>query len=661
LKDLTGARQSINCGSLAKAFAKIVLLLLLLSAIWDAAAYTKVTVMAPAVAQTAQGWIGATSYITVFAEPGNGSIFVDTFPLTQIDTQGSARLAAQVAASLAGQNLAKIDLFVTIRSDSAVIGGPSAGGAMSVAILACLLNRTVNPKVVMTGTINPDGTIGPIGGVLQKAEAAHSVGAYLFLVPAGQTVATESPDSLTLVNVTEYARKNLNLTVMEVDDLRDAAKWMIGVEIKPTGGKEIDLSKYNDIMSKAAQDMLDSAAELSERAKKEFDSATLTFNQRNELRPYVDDCARKIENARQAQKAKTYYLSASYSFQSKINSTYVLYALEYLRSKSRETAKKIISEAEKSAAAAVEDVNRTSFTSITAFECYAAAQTRAHEALRAASTAWELYYAGSLENQILRALAQAAYVTQRAESALWWVGLCDQFPGDVEMDRAMLKSTAQGYVDDLKFLLAYAQSFGTTVSSGLLATASDLLDDVEDELNSGAYAAAILEALRARSYVNAHLELAASLASTSEEKLASALSDKVKKEREQARSAIASSRDFGVNPILALSHLESGENDADKVDASSPASARIDRLMQAYLELKYARLVAEMSPVISSRLGISPEKNPPEILPFTGTIRTVYKTKAADAILIAGASAAGGLVVGTLLGRRGAKKSRHAI
>ncbi len=41
----------------------------------------------------------------------------------------------------------------------------------------------VNPKVMMTGMINPDGTIGPVGGILEKASAAASVGAKLFLIP----------------------------------------------------------------------------------------------------------------------------------------------------------------------------------------------------------------------------------------------------------------------------------------------------------------------------------------------------------------------------------------------------------------------------------------------------------------------------------------------
>jgi len=40
----------------------------------------------------------------------------------------------------------------------------------------------------MTGTINSDGTIGPVGGVPEKAQAAGQYHAKIFLVPKGKGV-----------------------------------------------------------------------------------------------------------------------------------------------------------------------------------------------------------------------------------------------------------------------------------------------------------------------------------------------------------------------------------------------------------------------------------------------------------------------------------------
>ncbi len=38
----------------------------------------------------------------------------------------------------------------------------------------------------MTGTVNPDGTIGPVGGIPHKIEGAAAAGKTLVLVPGGQ-------------------------------------------------------------------------------------------------------------------------------------------------------------------------------------------------------------------------------------------------------------------------------------------------------------------------------------------------------------------------------------------------------------------------------------------------------------------------------------------
>ena len=40
----------------------------------------------------------------------------------------------------------------------------------------------------MTGTIDPDGTLGQVGGIAAKAEAAAEKGAAIFIVPDGQTM-----------------------------------------------------------------------------------------------------------------------------------------------------------------------------------------------------------------------------------------------------------------------------------------------------------------------------------------------------------------------------------------------------------------------------------------------------------------------------------------
>jgi len=91
---------------------------------------------------------------------------------------------------------------VQVDIDSGEVGGPSAGLAFTLALLDQLTpgSLTGDRKVAVTGTISLDGSVGPVGGVVQKTEAAVSAGAKVFLVP---------PDEL--AGATEAARGRLQV------------------------------------------------------------------------------------------------------------------------------------------------------------------------------------------------------------------------------------------------------------------------------------------------------------------------------------------------------------------------------------------------------------------------------------------------------------------
>jgi PDZ domain-containing protein len=66
------------------------------------------------------------------------------------------------------------------------IGGPSAGLMFALSIVDTLTpgSLTDGERIAGTGTITPDGMVGPIGGIQQKIAGARNDGARLFLVPA---------------------------------------------------------------------------------------------------------------------------------------------------------------------------------------------------------------------------------------------------------------------------------------------------------------------------------------------------------------------------------------------------------------------------------------------------------------------------------------------
>lgn len=94
--------------------------------------------------------------------------------------------AAQLGVSL--EDRPSYSFPIEVEIDSGKVGGPSAGLAFTLAILDRITpgDLTGPSPVAVTGTIELDGSVGPVGGVLQKTEAAVNAGATLFVVPADE-------------------------------------------------------------------------------------------------------------------------------------------------------------------------------------------------------------------------------------------------------------------------------------------------------------------------------------------------------------------------------------------------------------------------------------------------------------------------------------------
>ncbi|MHB1486634.1 MAG: PDZ domain-containing protein [Acidimicrobiales bacterium] len=110
-------------------------------------------------------------------------------PVTDKVTLG-ARLdpttAKEVAyLGIATGTLQSFNLPVSIKVNSLGIGGPSAGLAFTLGIIDQLApgSLTGGLKVAATGTIDPLGNVGDVGGVAQKTIAVRNAGATVFLVP----------------------------------------------------------------------------------------------------------------------------------------------------------------------------------------------------------------------------------------------------------------------------------------------------------------------------------------------------------------------------------------------------------------------------------------------------------------------------------------------
>jgi Lon-like protease len=89
------------------------------------------------------------------------------------------------------------------------VGGPSAGMMFALGIVDRVTpgDLTGGKHIAGTGTITPDGEVGPIGGVAQKMHGARSGGATLFLAPSDNCdeVTGHIPAGLQVVKVENLA------------------------------------------------------------------------------------------------------------------------------------------------------------------------------------------------------------------------------------------------------------------------------------------------------------------------------------------------------------------------------------------------------------------------------------------------------------------------
>jgi uncharacterized protein len=184
---------------------------------------------------------GVVTTLMVEAKPGEGRVLVDINQLLfWVDTQHSIRIAERVAENITKLNLSTVDLVYAIETNASLIEGGSAGAAITIATVAALQNKSLNQDVMITGTINRDGTIGPVGEIVAKAKASKDVGAKVFLVPLGQAVRTYYKPvqqcekfGFATFCTTEYkperidVSKEVGIEVKEVKNIEEALKYFL--------------------------------------------------------------------------------------------------------------------------------------------------------------------------------------------------------------------------------------------------------------------------------------------------------------------------------------------------------------------------------------------------------------------------------------------------
>ncbi len=541
--------------------------------------YRNVTVYAPAVAQTDNGYVGIISTITVTIQSnGSGRVFVDTLPLTQVDMQGSARLAVKVAGTIVenDENVnidpSTYDYFFVVRTSSPIIGGPSAGAIMTVATISLLENWEMDDETIMTGMINPDGSIGPIGGIPQKIDAAYSVGSKHVLIPFGQgtytelIATTENINGWTRIvtrqvtrNVADYAMDNYGITVTEVSDVYEAVENFTGYKFFfNETNKTITTDDYIESMKPLATSLLDEARQAYENVESKFNESNIPRGYpyyRTQVGDRLSLSKENLDRSEEWYEQNIYYTSTSKSFQSLIYSRFVNYSCDFFESEEENYIEDLIKEVQSEYEKASTKVKNAEITGFISLQSIGAAQRRVSEAkmyLNAAGAAYE--NRNSFGFDVIGFLYDLAFVVERSKSVGWWLDIGSHFNETGELKNETLENLALEYIEEAQQATVYSsiiiEEAGVTGDSlTYLSYAENLLQIARNNLTAGYPAAALFQALEAIVRANLAIEV-----------IGAEPENKIELAKKSASEKIAKSRQQGIEPVLAVSYYEYGES-----------------------------------------------------------------------------------------------------
>jgi len=464
--------------------------------------------IALAVTSTPEGYKGVPTNLTVsILYPGHGDVYVSSKPLSELDFQSSARIAYLVASYVANINPKNYDVLISISAPTTIIGGPSAGGVMTVTIAASLMNLSLRDDVAMTGTINLDGTIGPVGGLLEKMYAAKEAGKKYFLIPAGQSltyrtrVVEERHGAVVItrvvrepVNLTELG-KEIGIEVVEVGNIYDALKYFTGLDIRSRlPFKEPKLSiKYIEVLEKWVKYFNSTYSELLANLTMKLDKIPLT---------YRDFFNNNVERAKELYRNSVKYLNEGRYYSAISNLFVATYILDYLNTlidvyvlNNREVLNELINEVNESLANVKDSLFNVSTDNLNDISILAEARLRYYEAEESFNES--LTHLRS--NDLVSAVNSLVYSMWRLVTVETWLDF---------LGKGVSISVSQVTIKELtEYLALYAESAYQYASlligegrSANLDNAGEFLSKAKELLDEGDYYASLSYSISSIAY-----------------------------------------------------------------------------------------------------------------------------------------------------------------
>lgn len=153
--------------------------------------------------------------------------------------KSSAWIAAVAASNTTNHLITDFEFLVKVHG---YIDGPSAGMLMAATMIALMKDeqKSIRPNVTITGTINPDGTIGPIGGLKLKMEGAKAAG----ITEIGYPMIDNGSAENYVAEMTGMA-KDFGIKAVPISNIYEAYKFLTGRTLGTQRPKKLEPEDLN--------------------------------------------------------------------------------------------------------------------------------------------------------------------------------------------------------------------------------------------------------------------------------------------------------------------------------------------------------------------------------------------------------------------------------
>lgn len=426
-----------------KRFLIFVMLILLLPAVNAQQGHMRLL----AVTETGDGNVGGIADLFLEIKPGSGRVFLETFPLTKIDTQISTRFAKEIACDFADVDCNEFDFFYTITAGSSIIGGPSAGSAIAILTFSLIEDVNLDDNVAITGTINSGGLIGPVGGVRAKIEAADRAGMRKVLIPFGESFdhinETRNNESINQSFNINRSREKYDIEIKEVITLDEALFEFTGKRFREKKANITISQNYKDTMKGLAVQLCSRSTKLKNR----ISNFTRSDNRTEVL---FNNSLNLSNKGKESFVDNKFYSSASYCFGSNVGFNHLtLLQLNLTEAEVREK----INELKRDIEGFDEDIENRELKTVTDLESYMIVKERLIEADEFVDRVLE-----SVENNNTN-LGELAYAMERLNSAKSWAEFLNNEGKEFDFNDQVIEKACRTKLSEVEERLQYVQLY----------------------------------------------------------------------------------------------------------------------------------------------------------------------------------------------------------